>query len=83
MYNLKFHCLAPAKHINGLYAKWELAIKEKDGVESAIKTMEANHKAALATQAAHLKEEMTDKVSEAKEKVRLEGTRIFHFNLNY
>lgn len=67
---------APAKHINGLYAKWELAIKEKDGVEMAIKTIEANHKAELATQAAHLKEEMAEKISEAREKARLEGKSL-------
>ena len=35
--------------------------------------MEANHKAELATQAANLKQEMSEKIAEAREKARLEG----------
>lgn len=70
---------ASAKHINDLFAKWELAIRQKDGVESTVKTMEANHKAELATQSAHHKEEMTDKVAEAREKARVEGNDIPEF----
>ncbi|KAF6038934.1 hypothetical protein EB796_002768 [Bugula neritina] len=64
---------APSKHISGLFSKWEKAIKDKDSVESTIRTIEANHKAELATQAANLKQEMTEKISEAREQARREG----------
>ena len=68
-----FFSTAPSKHINDLFGKWETAIKEKDGAEATIKTVEANHKAELATQAANLKQEMSEKIAEAREKARLEG----------
>lgn len=64
-----------------MYAKWETALREKDGVESTIKTIEANHKAELATQAANLKQEMSEKISEAREKARQEGEWWFKTGL--
>lgn len=51
-------------------------MKDKDNVEQTIKMLEANHRAELATQAANLKEEMSDKISEARDKARLEGNRM-------
>lgn len=68
-----YYFSAPSKHITELLGKWEQAIKDKDGVEATIKMLEANHKAELATQAANLKEEMADKLSEVREKARIEG----------
>lgn len=60
-----------------------MAIKEKDGVEATIKTAEASHKAELATQAANLKQEMTEKISEAREKARLEGKSLVNLSTTH
>lgn len=65
--------VAPSKHIVDLFGKWEAAIKEKDHVEATIKMLEANHKAELATQAASIKEEMSDKINDARDKALREG----------
>jgi len=50
-----------------------MAIKEKDGVHATIKMMEANHKAELATQAANLKQEMSEKIADARTKADTDG----------
>lgn len=77
LYNVIDGCssvpLAPAKHISGLYTKWEQAMRDKDGVESTIKMLESTHKAELATQLAQVREEMAGKIAEAREKERNEG----------
>ena len=64
-----------------LFSKWEKTLKDKDSVEATIKLLEANHKAELATQAANLKEEMSDKISEARDTARREGEGDWSFNI--
>lgn len=51
-------------------------MKDKDNVEATIKLLETNHKADLATQLAQVRQEMTDKIADARDKERNEGIHL-------
>lgn len=64
----------PGKHIDLLFAKWESAISEKEKLMSQITQIEEQHKIDIELQINLQKDDAENRIADAVEKARLEGT---------